>query len=80
MSALWAFISPYVAKAVQWAGWTLVFLFNAVLGLDQFRAAEIAACSLLFVVCLGHWTSFGITTAVLLAVSSAYSGYKLGKS
>lgn len=78
MSALWTIISPYVAKAVQWTVWAAVFAFNALLGLDQYRAAEIATIGLLFVVCLGHWSTFGITTAVLLAATSAYSGYKLG--
>ncbi len=78
MSAAWTFVSPYLRSAWQWTWWIAVFLFNALLGLDQFRAAEIATGGLLVIVCIGHWTRFGITSAVLLAVASAYSGYKIG--
>lgn len=74
----WAYLSPFVAKAVQWAAWIAVFLFNVVATIYANHKAETILAALAGVAVWKVGSGVGTALVIATAAQSAYVGYKHG--
>jgi len=80
LSALWSFLSPFAARAVQWLAWAFILVTNASLTVFESHKTETVLAVLVVLALFAAKGAFGFAVVAALALAAGYAGFKAGRN